>query len=287
MVNYLRENPLEGSLRKLISTPSKAGDSNQSIDYWLPLGDQQVYLNDHLGKTISLTYGGEINCISCGRRTNKSFAQGHCYPCFSGKAACDMCILKPELCHFDQGTCREPQWGEEFCMQSHIVYLANTTGAKVGITRKTQIPTRWIDQGAVAALPIWEVSTRLISGQIEVAIAEFVADKSRWQQLLKGEPEAVDLYALRDQSREWTAEVVATIRKQSGDDAVREINGDQFAFEFPVQRYPEKIKSFNFDKQPLVEGQLMGVKGQYLLLDTGVINIRKFGGYQVAFAADQ
>ncbi len=273
----LSETSVTGVLRKLVSKPAAP------IGYWLPLGDEQVYLNDFIGKPISLTFSGQINCIACGRRTNKSFAQGHCYPCFTGKAACDMCILKPELCHYAAGTCREPQWGEEFCFRPHIIYLANTTGAKVGITRKTQLPTRWIDQGAVAALPIFEVSTRHISGQVEVALAEHIADKSRWQQLLKGAPEPVDLETLREQSREWSASAVATIRDREGSDAVREINGDEFWFDFPVQRYPEKIKSFNFDKQQVVSGQLNGIKGQYLLLDSGVINIRKFGGYKVEF----
>ena len=268
-----------GALRKLVSEPGA------QINYWLPLGDEQVYLNDYLGKPISLTYSGEINCIACGRRTNKSFSQGHCYPCFTGKAACDMCILKPELCHYEAGTCREPQWGEEFCFQPHIIYLANTTGPKVGITRKTQLPTRWIDQGAVAALPIFEVSTRHISGQIEVALAEFIADKSRWQQLLKAVPEPVDLLALRDQALEWSSAIVAEIRSREGDDAVIELGVKPAEFEFPVVEYPEKIKSFNFDKVPRVEGRLQGIKGQYLLLDTGVINIRKFGGYKVRFEA--
>ena len=268
-----------GALRKLVSEPGA------QINYWLPLGDEQVYLNDYLGKPISLTYSGEINCIACGRRTNKSFSQGHCYPCFTGKAACDMCILKPELCHYEAGTCREPQWGEEFCFQPHVIYLANTTGPKVGITRKTQLPTRWIDQGAVAALPIFEVSTRHISGQIEVALAEFIADKSRWQQLLKAVPEPVDLLALRDQALEWSSAIVAEIRSREGDDAVIELGVKPAEFEFPVVEYPEKIKSFNFDKVPRVEGRLQGIKGQYLLLDTGVINIRKFGGYKVRFEA--
>lgn len=266
-----------GSLRKLVSQPA------HQVEYWLPLGEEKIYLNDFLGQPISLTFSGEIFCISCGRRTHKSFAQGHCYPCFTGKAACDMCILKPELCHFHAGTCREPQWGEEFCFQSHIVYLANTSGAKVGITRKTQLPTRWIDQGAVAALPIFEVSTRAISGQIEVAIAEFIADKSSWQKLLKGAPEEIDLQALRTQARDWAAGKVAEIRAREGADSVRDLTIEPTLFDFPVMQYPEKIKSFNFDKQPVVEGLLQGIKGQYLLLDSGVINIRKFGGYKVQF----
>ena len=50
---------------------------------------------------------------------------------------------------------------------------------------------------------------------------------------------------------------------------------------FPVLQFPEKVKSLNFDKQPIVEGVLQGIKGQYLMFDTGVLNIRKFGGYHV------
>jgi hypothetical protein len=52
-------------------------------------------------------------------------------------------------------------------------------------------------------------------------------------------------------------------------------------FHFPARQYPSKIVSFNLDKIPVVEGQLDAVKGQYLILDTGVINIRKYAGYLV------
>jgi len=122
--------------------------------YALPVGDKSVALNPLLGNKITLRYTGEINCIHCGRRTNKSFQQGYCYPCMQKLARCDICIVKPELCHFHKGTCREPEWGREHCMIQHIVYLAVSSGLKVGITRHTQVPTRWIDQGAVAAVPM-------------------------------------------------------------------------------------------------------------------------------------
>ncbi len=272
--------PLSGALRKLVSS-AEAANAVGPVEYWLPVGERNIALNPQLGKKITLVYDGIISCIGCGRTTKKSFSQGYCYPCFKGKAACDICILKPELCHFDAGTCREPQWATDHCMQPHIIYLANTSGVKVGITRRSQLPTRWIDQGAVAALPVWQVSKRLFAGEIEVALAQHMADKSRWQQLLKGAPDPIDLQAVAQQARNWAAPVVQQLRDQNGADAVIDAELPEHGFDYPVREYPTKIKSFNFDKQAEVEGVLHGIKGQYLLLDSGVINIRKFGGYQV------
>ncbi len=136
------------------------------IQYQLPIDDKLVSMNEHIGDSVSLHYSGEIHCIECGRRTNKSYNRGYCYPCFISLAACDLCIMKPETCHYHLGTCREPQWGETHCMQDHYVYFANSSGIKVGITRGTQIPTRWIDQGASQALAVFRVSNRLLSGKI-------------------------------------------------------------------------------------------------------------------------
>lgn len=171
---------VQGTLSKLKSTLV------EPIQYQLPVGDNLVSLNDYFGKPITLTFTGNIFCSNCGKKTKKSYSQGHCYVCMKKLASCDMCIMKPETCHFDQGTCREPKWGEENCMIPHYVYLANTSGLKVGITRHTQIPTRWIDQGATQALPIFKVQTRHQSGLVEVALAQFIADKTNWRNMLKG-----------------------------------------------------------------------------------------------------
>ena len=133
-----------GALRKM---RVKADDP---VSYWLPVGNREIELASLLGQSISLEYDGHINCIECGRSTRKSFNQGYCFPCLRALAACDMCIVKPELCHFHLGTCREPNWGEQHCMQPHVVYLANSSALKVGVTRQSQVPTRWIDQGCDA-----------------------------------------------------------------------------------------------------------------------------------------
>ncbi|MGL4475007.1 MAG: DUF2797 domain-containing protein, partial [Shewanella sp.] len=132
-------------------------DADNGVQYHLPVGDQSLHLNPVIGKTLTLNFSGQIFCCHCGKKTKKSYAQGHCYPCMQKLASCDMCIMKPETCHYDQGTCREPEWGQKNCYTPHYVYLANTSGLKVGITRHTQIPTRWLDQGATQGLPILKV----------------------------------------------------------------------------------------------------------------------------------
>ena len=149
----------------------------EQVQYRLPIGESSWFVNPHLGKTVRLEYQGEIFCVNCGRKTRTSFQQGHCFPCMKRLASCDMCILKPELCHYDQGTCREPQWGEENCMIPHTVYLANSSGLKVGITRQTQQRTRWMDQGATQALAILTVEKRLDAGLAEVSLKQHVSDK--------------------------------------------------------------------------------------------------------------
>ena len=241
-----------------------------------------IVLNSMLGKRITIQYKNEIHCVSCGRKSNKSFNQGYCYPCFTRLAACDKCIMSPEKCHFEQGTCREPQWGQDNCMQSHYVYLANSSGLKVGITRGDQLPTRWIDQGAIQALPIFKVSQRYYSGLLEVLYKQEVSDRTQWQRMLKGQVEEMDLLQKQAELYELFSEQLETIRSELPQGAVVNIENDAMTeFLYPVEQYPEKVRSFNLDKQPLVEGTLMGIKGQYLILDTGVINIRKFSGYHV------
>ena len=184
-------NPVEGTLRKM---RTRAGPC---VEYVLPVGDVLIDLNLLLGQTVRLDFGGRIFCVACGRQTNRSFNRGYCYPCFQGLAQCDLCIVKPELCHYDRGTCREPAWGETHCMQPHYVYLANSSGVKVGITRRTQIPTRWMDQGATQALLIAYVPSRHRAGLVEVLLKRHVSDRTDWRRMLKGVPEPADLVARR------------------------------------------------------------------------------------------
>ena len=149
-----------GSLRKMRAVLS------DPVDYFLVLDETEVPLNEILGCNIKLEFHGLIHCIYCGRKTSKSFNQGYCFPCFRKLARCDLCIVSPEKCHYHEGTCREPKWGQENCMTEHVVYLSITSGLKVGITRSTQVPTRWIDQGATQAQPIFIVSKETIKKTI-------------------------------------------------------------------------------------------------------------------------
>jgi len=270
---------MQGHLRKM---RTKLGNP---VQYELLLSDQAIPLNPFISKPIKLVFTGKINCVHCGRATKKSFSQGYCYPCFTSLAQCDMCIMKPQTCHYAAGTCREPAWGETFCMQTHYVYLANSSGIKVGITRQNQIPTRWIDQGAVQALPILKVQSRHISGLVEVAIAKHISDKTSWQQMLKNNVEEIDLAAKRDELLATCQSEMAAIIQSFGEEAIEFLpDAEAINLHYPVNRYPDKVKSFNFDSNPEVLGILEGIKGQYLLLDTGVINLRKYSGYELEFS---
>ncbi|KJK06501.1 MULTISPECIES: DUF2797 domain-containing protein [Pseudomonas] len=253
------------------------------VQYAFRLGEQEVPVNPLIGKTLRLEYLGAIHCSHCGRKTKTSFSQGYCYPCMTKLAQCDVCIMAPEKCHYDQGTCREPSWGEQFCMTDHVVYLANSSGIKVGITRATQLPTRWLDQGASQALPIVRVATRQQSGLVEDLFRSQVADRTNWRALLKGDAEAVDLLAVRDQLFDSCAEGLTALQARFGLQAVQPLSdGEVLEIRYPVEAYPSKIVSFNLDKNPVAEGTLLGIKGQYLIFDTGVINIRKYTAYQLA-----
>ena len=255
----------------------------ETAQYAFRLNEQEVPVNPLLGKRVRLEFLGAIHCTHCGRKTKKSFSQGYCYPCFTKLAQCDSCIVSPEKCHFDAGTCREPEWGERFCMTDHVVYLANSSGVKVGITRASQIPTRWLDQGASQALPIFRVATRQQSGLVEDLLRTQVADKTNWRALLKGDAVPLDLPAIRDQLLESCAEGIAALQQRFGLQAIQPV-GDAEVLEirYPVEAYPTKVASHDLEKTPVVEGILRGIKGQYLILDTGVINLRKYTAYQVA-----
>jgi hypothetical protein len=278
-----------GHLRKMqvslpVLNPSQpvSADTSKPVQYQIPLDDQLVPLNDHLGQPIRIQYTGTIHCVHCGRRSNKSFNQGYCYPCFTKLAQCDICIVSPEKCHYDQGTCREPKWGEQHCMVDHIVYLANSSGIKVGITRESQLPTRWIDQGAVQALPIFRVKTRQQSGMVEDMFRQHVADKTNWRIMLKGNIIPVDLPTMRDALFEQCDQELQQLEERCGIQALQRIDDIvPTDIEYPILKHPTKVTSHNMDKNPLVEGTLLGIKGQYLILDTGVINIRKYTAYHV------
>lgn len=248
---------------------------SDQVIYHLPMEKELIPITELVGSTISLKFENEIYCIECGKKTNKSFAQGFCWNCFSTSPENSECILRPELCHAHLGKGRDMEWEKEHHQQEHFVYLALSSEIKVGVTRATQIPTRWIDQGASSVIRLAKVPYRYLAGVIEVTMKDHFTDKTSWQKMLKNEV----MTGVNLAEEKWKAEeYLSQELKQyfSEDDSVTEIN-------YPVIKYPEKVKSIDFEKQNLVSGKLMGIKGQYLIMeDNAVLNIRKHSGYVVS-----
>lgn len=255
------------------------------VEYKFVLDQFNTDLMNLIGENIQLEWTGRIFCVSCGNKTPKSYSQGHCFKCFKTKAECDMCIVKPETCHYHLGTCREEEFAQQICFKPHIVYLANSSALKVGITRQANMPTRWLDQGATQALPILKVGSRRMSGQVEILLAEMIADKTDWRKLLKGEATPVDLHEEKEQILDQFHTELAELSMQFPDEELIYLEENPLQFVYPVNEYPTKISSHNLDKTPIINGKLQGIKGQYLILDTGVINIRKYSGYELYLRA--
>lgn len=271
---------MQATISKMVTEVTE-GDK---VVYSMKLGDQTTPLNHLLGQKITLSFTGNIHCTHCNKKTKKSFGQGHCYGCFIKLASCDSCIMSPEKCHYHAGTCRQPEWGEEYCMQSHYVYLANSSGLKVGITRGDQLPTRWLDQGATQGRAIFTVENRRMSGLVETLFKGEVADKTNWRSMLKGEAEQIDLEYEQERLISLLAEGLDALQFEFGFQSITDLTGHNKThhFSYPVLEYPSKVVSINAEKTPIVEGTLLGIKGQYWILDTGVINIRKYTGYEAA-----
>ena len=266
---------IKGTLRKLKT------EHKDTVEYTLPLVDtdaklHEVKLNDLIGKEITMNFTGDKYCIDTGKKVKQLYHQGHSWESFVTLPECDHCIFQPELCHFSHGTCRDEKWGEENCFKPHIVYIAQSSDVKVGITRKKNVPYRWMDQGAVQALPLLEVKDRKTSGLIEIEIAKELGDKTNWRKMLKNDLDEVDLKKIK-------AKVLKKFEKVIESNKAKVLDEDIFEFNYPVEQYPEKVKSLNFDKTPEIKGKLMGIKGQYFIFGHGVINIRRYQGYEIEF----
>jgi hypothetical protein len=235
--------------------------------------NSEFTVNSLLGKKIRLLFSEEIRCVNCGRITQKSFNQGSCYTCFMKLARNDMCILKPEICHHHLGTCREPEWGLANCFMKHTLYLANTSGVKVGITKENPVSKRWVDQGAMYALPIIEFQSRRDSGLVETALAKYIADKTFWQKMIGSDSIEIDLLQKK-------AELLSKINLDELVKDYKLLNDTEITqIKYPILKYPPKKFSYKPNKTKPIEDILIGVKGQYLLFEKGVINLRSFSGY--------
>lgn len=264
---------VKGNLRKM------SVSLEDIIRYDLNLSET-IHVNELIGLTIQLSWTGQIICTCCGKNTKKSFGDGFCYTCFISAPEATECTLRPELCRAHLGEGRDPEWEQRNHNTPHIVYLAATDIVKVGVTRITQVPTRWIDQGASSAIRLAETPNRYEAGMLEVALKSFFADKTNWQRMLKNEiDESIDLidekWSLHDQ---LPADLTQFFTE----------NDEIISLNYPVLQFPEKVKSLSFDKTPTISGKLVGIKGQYLLFEGGeVLNIRKHTGYSIEFNYNQ
>lgn len=247
--------------------------NNDEVHYFLRGEDEELPMHELLGRTITLQFGGKITCMNCGKQIRKSY-QGFCYQCFSEAPQAAECIVHPELCEAHLGKGRDPEWEEAHHNQPHVVYLAESGGVKVGVTRSTQIPTRWIDQGAAATIVLAEVPYRQLAGQIEVELKQFISDKTDWRKMLRNDLQDVDLVEQKHALGELLSK--SLLEYVTDDDTVQR-------FHYPVTAYPDKVASVRLDKTREFAQRLAGIKGQYLIFDTGeVLNVRNHSGYHVS-----
>jgi hypothetical protein len=256
----------EGALRKMRT------ENGHPIQYFLVFENDFLNMNQALDKEVQIQFI-KHQCLNCGE-DKPIYRQGFCKSCFYETPLAGDWIMKPELstAHLDQED-RDLEYEKQMQLQPHIVYLANSSNIKVGVTRKSQVPTRWIDQGAHEAIEILEAPNRYLAGITEVALKDHVSDKTSWQKMLTNRIEDVDLVEWRNKLKPYIPDEVA--------DYFIENNGETH-LEFPVLQYPEKVKSLNLDKTPDYKGVLKGIKGQYLIFeDSTVFNVRANEGYYV------
>lgn len=258
-----------GILRKM---KSQLGDP---VHYWLNLNKEAALaLNPFVGSEFAMEWTGEISCIRCGRNIKKTFGQGFCYPCFRDAPEAAPCIVKPELCEAHLGKGRDPEWEEVHHNQPHVVYLALTSDVKVGVTRATQVPTRWIDQGAWQVIALAQLPYRQLAGLMELELKQYVSDRTDWRKMLTHQQGQTDLLILKEELTSFLPAELAQYATHS--DQVQE-------FHYPVIAYPASVSAIDLEKERKIKRPLIGIRGQYLIFEDGkAINLRKYSGYHIA-----
>ena len=235
------------------------------IQYYLIFENDFINMNQLLDKNLELRFV-RYQCLNCGL-DKPIYRQGFCRSCFFEIPQAAEWIMHPELSKAHLGIeDRDLEYEKRVQIQPHVVYLANSSSVKVGVTRKSQVPTRWIDQGAHEAIEIVEVPNRYLAGITEVALKEHVSDKTNWRTMLKNEIVDENLV-------EWRERLKSYIPVEAKDYFIE--NNNETNLEFPVLQYPEKPNSLNLEKEITYAGVLKGIKGQYLIFeDNTVFNIR-------------
>lgn len=257
----------EGVLTKM---QTEAGNP---IQYYLVFEDSFLHMNQLLGKQFEINFMG-YQCLHCAKK-KKIYRMGFCYDCFYVIPGAGDWIMRPELskAHLDIAD-RDLEFEKKAQLQPHIVYLASASDMKVGVTRKTQLPTRWIDQGASQAMPLIEVPNRYLAGITEVALKNHFSDKINWKKMLLNDIVPIDLAERR--------RFVQTLLPGEVQQYFETTEEKLYTLEYPVLEYPKKISSLNIVTTPVFEGRLTGIKGQYLMFEDGtVFNVRSFEGFGV------
>ena len=264
-----------GTLRKM---KNEYDEASGDVTYYLNLDNEAVCkLNDAIGKEVTLSFGGKIFCTSCGKKIRKTYSDGLCYPCMQSLPSADMCILKPHTCHHHLGTCRDPQWGLDNCFQPHTLYLARSSSIKIGITRGTVPFGRWMDQGAIEGMAIGSFPNRREVGLAEYSVSEKMSDKTNWRKMLTNDVTDVPF-------EEYVGMAKATLNDEQRSHLIEDPKS--YKINYPVTEYPAKVKSCNLTKMPFISKTLTGIKGQYLLFDNEVLNLRSHAGFEIGLTVE-
>jgi hypothetical protein len=255
----------KGVIKKLITYP------DIPIKYFAEINDEYINVNQLIGKNITIKNIG-YECLNC-KKNKKIFSSGFCYDCFSTSAKTGEYILHPEksTAHLNIED-RDLEYEKQVQLQPHLVYLANTGQVKVGVTRETQMPTRWIDQGAEYSLIIARTENRYLAGIIEVELKKYLSDKTNWRKMLEKNADFIDLIEIKNQINNKIPNELLSYFID---------NQEIYKFNYPIENYPTKINSSSFTKTKQIEGKLVGIKGQYLLFDQFVFNWRTHEGHLI------
>lgn len=255
-----------------------AWQEGDKVKYLLKADDDFIQLNSLIGRQITIEFLNQKYCSNCGNQFADLFRMGFCKNCFFTAPQAGESIIRPELSQAHLGIeDRDLAYEKAYQLQEHVVYLANGGDLKVGVTRGAQMINRWIDQGTSQALVFARTENRFQAGQIEVALKDFIGDKTPWRKMLKNDIPEIDLVAKKQELKQNLESELAKFVAE-GDDKV-------YQFDYPVEEWPSKISTLNLDKESKVEAVLQGIRGQYLIFQGGLVfNVRAHTGFRVSFA---
>lgn len=266
----------EGNLTKM-GFNNAGTEQHIKPQYYVGGKEARGNLHSLIGHEMEIGFTGQINCMECGKSIKKTYGQGYCYPCFISIPQTEECVMKPELCRAHEGIARDMDYSKIHCLSDQFIYLTLSGGLKVGVTRHSQVPTRWVDQGAVRALKVAVTPNRYQAGLVEVALKNIFADRTNWRKMLTQNDEPIPLLQEKQKALDFLKDQPAEYKVT--DDM-------EYSIDYTIQSFPEKVKSLDFLKIAKHRGVLTGIKGQYLLFkDNTVINIRKHGGFFITIQA--